>query len=468
MIHPEIETLDYEGIQQVQRKHLEALTQRLAASPEWIAHFKQANMTPADLLAPDGLANAPFLDKSHLRAHYPFPFVTAPVEKIERFMATSGTTGLPVLFGMTPNDYGKLLPYQMARILTAAGVKPGQRAYQGYGYGLWIGGPALDVGFKALGCPNFPLGPGRGELAVQWLRDHKYEVASMSPLWLMTLVNTAKAAGIDPKKDWVLKTGILGGQSVSAEFRAQLEAEMPAGFISHNIYGTTEAGGPILAISTAHTHAEDELQLVNEDTIIVEILDPQSLKPVAPGEVGEIVVTTLCREASPVVRWRTRDLVRLSKTPFDCPSGRRGMRRIGRIIGRTDDMLKVKGVIVFPSQVEDIIASTPGTVKEAWQIYVDKEAKALSDMTVAIEADPAQQRPGEQIVADIRRAIHTRIGINADVQCVPSGSLPRYEAKATRVLHKASGKSAASAAVAPVAPAPKAQAKSSGWGWFRK
>lgn len=126
-------------------------------------------------------------------------------------------------------------------------------------------------------------------------------------------------------------------------------------------------------MSTPYTHAVDELQLVNEDTVLTEILDPQTLKPVAPGEVGEIVVTTLCKQASPVVRWRTRDLVRLSSKPFDCPSGRRGMRRIGRIIGRTDDMLKVKGVIVFPSQIEDIIASTPGTVKEAWQIYVDKE-----------------------------------------------------------------------------------------------
>jgi phenylacetate-CoA ligase len=163
----------------------------------------------------------------------------------------------------------------------------------------------------------------------------------MSPLWLMTLINVEKQSGIDPKKDWALKLAILGGQSVSAEFRQQLEAEMPEGFISHNIYGTTEAGGPVLAISTPYTHAEDELQLINEDTIITEILEPATLKPVGPGEIGEIVITTLCREASPVVRWRTRDLVKLSARPLDCPSGRRGMRRIGRIIGRTDDMIKI-------------------------------------------------------------------------------------------------------------------------------
>ena len=260
----------------------------------------------------------------------------------------------------------------------------------------------------------------------------------MSPLWLMTLITIAKQHGIDPKRDWCLKTAILGGQSVSTEFRAQLEAEMPEGFQSQNIYGTTEAGGPILAISTPYTHAADELQLVNEDTVLTEILDPHTLKPVAPGEVGEIVVTTLCREASPVVRWRTRDLVRLSKTPFDCPSGRRGMRRIGRLIGRTDDMLKVKGVIVFPSQIEDIIAATAGTVKEAWQIYVDKNATTVSSMCIAVEAEPRTERSADQIEGDVRREIRSRVGIHAEVECVEYGSLPRYEAKATRVLHRAS------------------------------
>lgn len=438
MLHPDIETLDAEGIRRVQRGHMAKLVARLEGIPDWVEHFRAAGMTPSDLLSDDGLAHAPFLDKADLRSRYPFPFLAEKIEKIERFTSTSGTTGLPVLFGMTAHDYDVLLPYQMARLLTAAGVEPGQRAYQGYGYGLWIGGPALDAGFAALGCPNFPLGPGRGELAVQWLRDHRYEVASMSPLWLMTLITQAKQAGIDPKKDWALKVGVLGGQSVSAEFRAQLEAEMPDGFMAHNIYGTTEAGGPILAISTPFTHAADELQLINEDTVVTEILDPQTLKPVGPGEVGEIVVTTLCREASPVVRWRTRDLVRLSPNPYDCPSGRRGMRRIGRLIGRTDDMMKVKGVVVFPSQIEDIIAGTAGTVKEAWQIYVDKEATMIGSMTIAVEADEKVGRPAEQIASEVGRMIHNRLGLHAVVECLPSGSLPRYEAKATRVLHRPS------------------------------
>src|SRR5690606_31691611 len=215
--------------------------------------------------------------------------------------------------------------------------------------------------------------------------------------------------GINPKTDWNLKVAILGGQSVSAEFRAQLESEMPDGFISHNIYGTTEAGGPILAISTPYTHADDELHMLNEDTIVIEILDPNTLQPVSEGEEGEIVVTTIRKEASPVVRWRTRDLVRLSKRPYDCPSGRRGMRKIGRIIGRSDDMIKFKGVIVFPSQIEDIVAGTKGTVKEAWQIYIDKEKMTIGTLTVAVEAAISDQRPAEQIVSDVKREVHARL-----------------------------------------------------------
>ncbi len=437
MLHPDIETLDYPAIRRLQKERLAALGQRLSEQSDWTEHFAAAGMKPSDLAADDGLDHAPFLDKSALHGRYPFPFLTVPTGTVRRFMATSGTTGLPVLFGMTEHDYGQLLPYQMARLLTAAGVQRGQRAYQGYGYGLWIGGPALDVGFSALDCTTFPIGPGRGELVVKWLRDHSYEVASMSPLWLMSLITTAKQASIDPKTEWTIRLAILGGQSVSAEFRSQLEAEMPAGFVSQNIYGTTEAGGPVLAISTPFTHDDDELQLINEDTIITEILDPATLKPVAPGEVGEIVITTLCRQASPVIRWRTRDLARLSATPFDCRSGRKGMRKIGRIIGRTDDMIKVKGVIVFPSQIEDIIAATPGTVKEAWQIYIDRQQKTIGSMRVAVEADGQSARPAGDIVADIRREIRARLGFNAEVDCVMEGTLPRYEAKATRVLHRA-------------------------------
>lgn len=431
--HPDIEGLDRSDILAIQKKKLAALGARLDGNPFWNAHFQTAKMRPRDLQDHASLANAPMLEKSALREMYPFPLLTVDMAQVRRFIATSGTTGLPVMFGMTKNDMDYLLPNQMCRILKAANVHPMDRFYQGYGYGLWVGGLALDIGLMAYGAANFPLGPGRAELATTYLKDHGYTGCSMSPLWLMTLVNAAQDAGDDPKRDWKLRVGLFGGQSVSAKFRDQLEKAMPPGFMAQNIYGTTEAGGPVIGISCPYSHDHDEMHLINEDTILTEILNPETMKPVAPGEVGEIVITTLDKEASPVIRWRTRDLVRLSDKPYDCPCGRKGMPLIGRIIGRNDDMLKVRGVIVFPTQIEDIIANTEGTVKEAWHIYIDRHDKILDELTVEMERAKGCNFPNEQLAAKVQHAIHSRLGIRVSVVCHNEGVLPRYEAKAVRV-----------------------------------
>jgi phenylacetate-CoA ligase len=430
---PAIERLDRGDILKLQAAKLAALGARLAANAEWVEHFKHAGMRPGDLRDPAALAHVPTLEKAALRQRYPYPFLTAPLASVARFFATSGTTGLPVMFGFTRNDLA-LLARQVARQLACIGLKPGDRAYQGYGYGLWIGGPAFDLGLQELGATNFPVGPGRGELVVEWMRDQHWDFASVSPLWLMTLTRVAKERGIDPKRDWRIRLAALGGQSVSTAFRNELEAALPPGFQAHNVYGSTESGGPNLAISCPHAHDGDLMHLVNEDTVLTEILDPASLKPVAPGEVGEIVVTTLDKEASPVVRWRTRDLVRLAERPYDCACGRKGMPLIGRIIGRSDDMLKVRGVIVFPSQVEDVIAATPGTVKEAWQIYVEKVDQTIAAMSVAIEAARGANRAPEDLAGAVAHSLANRLGLKVPVECHPEGTLPRYEAKAQRVL----------------------------------
>lgn len=436
MLHPEIESLDRDAIKALQARKLTALGKRLAASSDWREHFAQAGMHPGDLAAADGLANAPTLEKSDLRARYPFPMLTVDASQVTRFFATSGTTGLPVMFGFTHKDLHQLLAVQVARQIFCVGVRPGERAYQGYGYGLWIGGPAFELGLQELGVTCFPVGPGRSELVVQWMRDQAWTLATASPLFLAHLIRVARDNGIDPKKDWKLRHAIIGGQSVSRAFREQLEAEMPAGFRAHNSYGTTESGGPNLGISCPYNHDRDEMHLINEDTVITEILDPETQKPVGPGEVGEIVVTTLDKEASPVVRWRTRDLVRISEKPYDCECGRHGMPNIGRIIGRLDDMLKVRGVLVFPSQVEDVIAGTPGTVKEAWQIYVDTVDGSPESMTVAIECENGYSGDPSDLAKEVARSLSSRLGLKVPIECHQQGTLPRYEAKAQRVLVK--------------------------------
>ncbi|MEQ8698408.1 MAG: AMP-binding protein [Bauldia litoralis] len=436
MLHPEIERLDRDDILAIQRDKLARLGKRLAGSLEWSAHFRAHGMTPRDLGDPAGFAAAPMLAKADLHARYPFPMLTAQPHQIERFFATSGTTGPPVMVGFTGRDVNEILARQMARLLHCIELRPGDRAYQGYGYGLWIGGPAFDVGLRALGATIFPVGPGRGELVVRWLRDLELDFAGVSPLWMMTLARIAREQGIEPKRDWTLRIGALGGQSVSRGFRDELEALMPDGFRAHNTYGSTEAGGPVVGTSCPHSHDRDEMHLINEDTVLTEILDPGTLEPVSPGEVGEIVVTTLDKEASPAVRWRTGDLVRLSERPFDCPCGRIGMPRVGRIIGRSDDMLKVRGVIVFPSQIEDVIAATPGTVKEAWQVHVHRTEGSIDALTVAVECGRGHNGAPADLAEAVARGLASRLGLKVPVECHPEGTLPRYEAKAQRVLEQ--------------------------------
>jgi phenylacetate-CoA ligase len=438
-LHGSIERLDRDGIKALQRCKLAALGERLAESNDWTAHFNKAGMSPRDLGDPSAFAHFPTLEKADLRARYPFPLLTVPPNEVSRFFATSGTTGLPVMFGFTRHDLDNLLAPQVARQLVCIGVKPGDRAYQGYGYGLWIGGPAFDYGLLHLGTTTFPVGPGRGELVVEWMRDQAWTFASVSPLWLMTLLRIARERGIDPKRDWSMRLAALGGQSVSQAFRGELEAAMPEGFMAHNTYGTTEAGGPVVATSCPHSHGNDEMHLINEDTILTEILDPVTLAPVAPGEVGEIVITTLDKQASPVVRWRTHDLVRRSAHPYDCPCGRHGMPLIGRIIGRSDDMLKIRGVIVFPSQIEEVIATTPGTVKEAWQIYVDKLDQTYESITVAIELKTGAKQSRDQVANAVGRGLTHRLGLKVPVEAHAEGTLPRYEAKAKRIVVRSGG-----------------------------
>jgi phenylacetate-CoA ligase len=431
--HPEIESLDRDGIVAIQRRRLAELGRRLEGSPEWVAHFARAGMRPRDLEDLGALARVPTLEKRDLRERYPFPFLTTPMSEVARFVATSGTTGLPVMFGYSRRDVANAAA-QMTRVLRCAGVRPGDRVYQGYGYGLWVGGVVMDWGLAAYGATNFGIGPGRAELVVEWLRDHEYVACTMSPLWLMTLVNAARTRGIDPKRDWKLRVGLFGGQSVSAAFRAELEAEMPDGFIAHNIYGTTESGGPNLGISCPYSHDPDYMHLINDDTVLSEIVDPQTLEPVKPGQVGEIVITTLAKDASPVVRWRTRDLVQLADNPYGCPCGRRGLPLVGRILGRSDDMLKVRGVLVFPSQIEDVIAAHEQTVKEAWQVYVDKADRELDRAAVAVERRASSTVERSAIASELRAQLHARLGIRVDVEVHDEGALPRYEAKAVRVI----------------------------------
>lgn len=434
---PEIEQLDRDEMLALQDRKLAAMGARLAQSPDWCAHLGKAGLHPKDLADRQALAAVPTLEKKDLHHLYPFPMLTVPTEQVIRFFATSGTTGPPVLFGFSRRDLEELLAAQMSRVLRTAGFRPGDRVFQGHSYGMWIGGPAVDIGLQALGATNFPIGPGRAELAVTWMRDHAYTACFMSPLWLIHLAKVAVEQGLDPRTDWKsLRVGAVGGMSVTAGLLDAIAAPMADGFQSQVTYGTTEAGGPILGASCPYSRDDYEMHLINDDTVMTEILDPDTLMPVGPGEVGEIVITTLDKEASPVLRWRTRDLVRLSNKPYDCPCGRKGLGRFSLIIGRSDDMLKIRGTIVFPSQVEDVVATTEGAVTDAWQIYVDKKDLELDAATVAVERQRSAEISPEVLAENVGRALRSRTGVRLEVECHEEGALPRYEGKAVRVLVK--------------------------------
>jgi phenylacetate-CoA ligase len=433
--HPEFETLERDDIVKIQDAKLAKLAQRLSDSPEWVAHFAKAGMTPADIADRDSFPALPTLEKADLRALYPYPMLTVPMDRVARFFATSGTTGPPVMFGFTRDDLDWMARHT-ARMLRCVGFRPGDKVFNGHGFGLWIGGPAMNAGVIEAGGTVFPVGPGRGELVVQWLVDHGFTGVTASPYWLIQLAGLAREKGIDPKTDWKLRVSAFGGQPVSAALLDQVESILPDGFMAQVCYGSTEAGGPFVSAACPYTHDHDEMHIINDDAVLTEILDPETLKPVGPGEVGEIVITTLDKQASPVVRWRTRDLVQIAGKPYDCPCGRKGLTKIGLIVGRSDDMLKIRGTIVFPSQIEDVVTSTMGTVKEAWQVVVDKEDRLLEAATVEIERAASVGIANDVLADTVARSLTSRLGLRVDVTCHDEGTLPRYDGKAIRVIKK--------------------------------
>ncbi len=333
MLHPEIERLDRDDILEIQRDKLVRLGKRLAGSLEWSAHFRAHGMNPRDLGDPQGFAAAPMLTAGDLEARAPFPMLTAQPHQVARFFAAFGGAGAPVLSGYTERDHDRTLARQMARLLHCVGVRPGDRAYQGYGYALDIEGAAFDAGFRALGATVFPVGPGREDLAAQWMRDLEWTVAALPLAGLSDLIRTARRQGVDPGRDWRLRRTLSVLEAGAVPDRDDFLEALPAGFAAHAVWGRTELGGPVLTVACPHARSEGEMHLFNEDSIVTEILTPDGRTPAGPGEEGELVVTTLDKEASPLVRFRTGALARLSDRPFDCACGRIGMPLVRIAVG---------------------------------------------------------------------------------------------------------------------------------------
>ncbi|MER5670285.1 phenylacetate--CoA ligase family protein [Pseudonocardia alni] len=430
----DIETMPREHMERLQFELLAETLRSCLQVPHYREGLARVGADPRDVRTPDDLAALPFIDKSTLRSLQPWGIQAVPLEDVARLNATTGTTGLPCNIAFTRSDLDNIGELG-ARNLTAMGLRSSDVAWQCYGYGLWIGGSSLDRAYERIGATAFPAGPGRTSLAVERLRDLGVTVISCTPTFALLLVERARAAGIDPATDWNLRVGIFGGEAMTPAALARLSEAMPAGFRAHNTYGTTELGGPFVAGTCEHAAQQGTFH-VWADHHLIEILDPDTGERITePGVRGELVVTSLQRQGSPMLRWRTRDLTSWVEDSWACPCGRVAHPKISWISGRTDDVLKVRGSLVMPSQVEDVVCSTAGT-GAGWQLVVDRDPEGLraTEATVVVElvagADP-------EVAGELADRLRDRLGIRLPVVTAGPGELPRYEGKARRVLDRA-------------------------------
>ena len=437
-IYHELDTISLRKLREIQNERLRALVDRCYREvPYYRDLFDKNGIKPKHIQTTEDLALVPFTEKKDLRALYPYGLLGVPLERIYRFAALSGTTGVPTLVGFTWKDWMGTLREQMGRIFNAMGFHRGDLVYQCTGYALFMGGPGMEAGAEAVGAIIFPAGPGRTMAGIQYLKDLAFQAICTTPSFMTYLVDVAQKNGFSPKTDWKLRTSHIGGEPAAPALRRRIEALMPEGFEWHEGYGITELGGPTVGHSCQFSREPCELHIL-ADHYFVEVIDPNTGKRLEPGQSGELVVTTLTREANPMIRWRSRDISALSENCYGCPCGRVAHPKIQHVTGRTDDVLKVRSTLVFPSQIEDILNSTPG-IGDGWQIVIDRPKESLDTLTAHAEVQPLIWQDVSQMKAieeKIIQGVYGRLGMNIEVILHEPGSLPRYEGKAKRVLDR--------------------------------
>jgi len=386
--------------------------------PFYRSSFKAAGFHPNDIGSLAELANLPFTVKDDLRDHYPFGMFAVPREQVARLHASSGTTGKATVVAYSRNDIGTWAKV-VARSLRAAGVRPGDILHNAYGYGLFTGGLGLHYGAEHYGCTVVPMSGGQTEKQVQLIQDFKPRVISVTPSYCLNLIDQFERQGLDPRQS-SLEIGIFGAEPWTDEMRNEIEQRL--GIDAVDIYGLSEVIGPGVAQECID---RKDGPTVWEDMFYPEIINPESGEVLPDGEIGELVFTSLTKEAMPIIRYRTRDLTRL------LPGTSRPMRRIQKIIGRTDDMLIVRGVNVFPSQIEGLILAIEG-LSPHYQIELRKEGN-LDSIAVKCELSDVSST-GASLAQELARRAKDLIGVSLNVTIESPGNLPRSQGKAQRVL----------------------------------
>jgi phenylacetate-CoA ligase len=383
--------------------------------------FDAAGVRPEHLKSLADIARFPFTTKADMRDTYPYGLLAVPREQVVRLHASSGTTGKATVVGYTQNDID-LWSNLMARCLSCAGARPGDVLHNAYGYGLFTGGLGVHYGAELLGCTVVPVSGGLTERQVTLMQDFGARVLCATPSYALNIAEVAEGMGVDIRK-LPVKIGIFGAEPWSDEMRRDLEARL--GIAAVDLYGLSEIIGPGVAVEC--NVARNGLHGW-EDHFLFEVIDPKTLEPVKPGEPGELVITTLTKEALPMVRYRSRDITRLSDEPCACG---RTHRRILRVTGRDDDMMIIRGVNVYPSQIEALLIGLPD-ISPHYQIVLTREG-ALDSMIVEIEVAPGASHDDASKCMDISGRIKSRLGVSCTIALKAPGELPRSQGKAIRV-----------------------------------
>ena len=419
--HEAIEHASVDELRSLQLQRLRwSLTHAYDNVPHYTAQFKDKGLHPSDLKSLSDLSQFPFTTKADLRANYPFGMFAVPRENVVRIHASSGTTGKPTVVGYTAKDID-IWANLVARSIRAAGARRGDIVHVSYGYGLFTGGLGAHYGAEKLGLTVIPFGGGQTQRQVQLMQDFKPDIVMVTPSYMLAIADEFERQGIDPKSS-SLRIGIFGAEPWTNEMRGAIEARM--GIDAVDIYGLSEVMGPGVASECIETK---DGPVIWEDHFYPEIINPETGDVLPDGEFGELVFTSLTKEALPIIRYRTRDLTRL------LPGTSRTMRRMEKITGRTDDMMIIRGVNVFPTQIEELILKIPQLAPH-YLCELSREGP-LDVLTVRVEQrDNAALTDPTACVAQLTEDIKSYVGVTANVMVQASGSIERSGGKAKRVV----------------------------------
>ncbi|CUR46705.1 phenylacetate--CoA ligase PaaK [Alloalcanivorax xenomutans] len=417
-----VERVSVDELKQLQVERLRwSLTHAYNNVPFYRKAFDDAGVHPYDLKSLDDLRHFPFTTKSDLRDNYPFGMLATPMREVVRVHASSGTTGKPTVVAYTQNDINNWADV-MARSIRAAGGHAGDKVHVAYGYGLFTGGLGAHYGAERLGCTVIPMSGGQTEKQVQLIRDFEPDIIMVTPSYMLNIADEMERQGMNPRES-SLRLGIFGAEPWTQTMREELESRL--GISALDIYGLSEVMGPGVGMECIETK---DGPTIWEDHFYPEIINPETGEVVPDGEYGELVFTSLTKEALPIVRYRTRDLTRL------LPGQARPMRRIDKITGRSDDMLIIRGVNVFPTQVEEQILKIEDLAPH-YEIHVEKDGN-LDCVTVRVERKPESSAEAADVARALQQRVKTHIGISTKVEVADTGSLARSEGKAKHVFDR--------------------------------